>query len=53
MFKRILASLLAGLFYASVFGTIGTLAACNTVDGMGRDLQAGGREIREEARERR
>lgn len=50
MIKRILTPLLATLFYVSFFGT---LAGCNTVEGIGTDIQQGGRAIKEEAREQR
>ena len=50
MFKRILFSLLAAL---SLSTGLGTLAGCNTVDGIGKDIQAGGTELRQEAREHR
>jgi predicted small secreted protein len=48
MIRRISASLLAALF---VVGSLGTLAACNTMEGVGQDIQRGGQEIKEEARE--
>ena len=50
MIKRILAPLLAALFVASFFGS---LAGCNTVEGVGKDIEQGGREIKNEAREHR
>lgn len=50
MIKNSLLRVLAVLFLAS---GLGSLAACNTVDGMGKDMQAGGREVREEANEHR
>ena len=48
MISRILGTLLATLFVASVFGT---LAGCNTIEGAGQDIQQGGHAISEEARE--
>lgn len=50
MIRKIAHSLLA-----AVFVTLGMapLAGCNTVEGVGKDLQRGGQEIREEAREQR
>jgi entericidin B len=48
MIKKIIASLLATLFFAGVFGT---LAGCNTIEGAGTDIQQGGRAIKDEARE--
>ncbi|MDB5810065.1 MAG: Entericidin EcnAB [Betaproteobacteria bacterium] len=46
--KKLSASLLAALFLAGVFGT---LAGCNTVEGAGKDIQAGGKAIKDEASE--
>ena len=48
MIKRILAPLLSILFFVSFFGT---LAGCNTVEGAGKDIEQGGRAIKNEARE--
>ena len=48
--KRILSPLLAAFFLASLFGT---LAGCNTVEGAGKDIEQGGRAIKNEAREQR
>ncbi len=48
MTKRIVASLLAALFLVSLFGT---LAGCNTMEGMGKDIEQGGKAIKNEARE--
>jgi entericidin B len=48
MIRKIIASLLATLFFAGVFGT---LAGCNTIEGAGTDIQQGGRAIKDEARE--
>ena len=50
MIKRILSPLLAALFFASFFGT---LAGCNTMEGAGKDIEQGGRAIKNEAREQR
>ncbi len=50
MVKRIFAPLLAVLFLAGIFGT---LAGCNTVEGAGKDIEQGGRAIKNEAREQR
>jgi len=50
MIKRILSPLLAAVFLASLFGT---LAGCNTVEGAGKDIEQGGRAIKNEAREQR
>jgi len=50
MIKKLFASLLATLFLASIFAT---LAGCNTMAGIGQDLEQGGRAIKDEAREKR
>jgi len=50
MIKRILGPLLAALFFVSFFGT---LAGCNTMAGIGQDVEQGGRAIKDEAREKR
>ena len=50
MIKKLFASLLATLFLASAFAT---LAGCNTVEGAGKDIEQGGKAIKDEARERR
>ena len=50
MFKRFLSPLLAALFLA---GSLGTLAGCNTMEGAGKDIEQGGRAIKNEAREQR
>jgi predicted small secreted protein len=46
LIKRIFALLLTTLFLA---GTAATLAACNTVEGAGKDIEAGGDAIKDEA----
>ena len=48
MLNKIFMSLLAVLFTAGLFGSI---AGCNTVEGAGKDIQAGGAAIKDEARE--
>jgi entericidin B len=48
MIRKILASLVATLFFAGAFGT---LAGCNTVEGAGTDIQQGGKALKDEARE--
>ena len=50
MTKRILSPLLAALLFASFFGS---LAGCNTVEGAGKDIEEGGRAIKNEAREQK
>jgi len=48
MINKIFASLLAVLFMA---GLSGSVAGCNTVEGAGKDIQAGGAAIKNEASE--
>lgn len=48
MFKRIFVQLLATLFLASA---VGTLTGCNTMEGAGKDIEQGGKAIKEEAKE--
>ncbi|MBI2800500.1 MAG: entericidin A/B family lipoprotein [Gammaproteobacteria bacterium] len=48
--KKIFVPLLATLFAASLFGT---LAGCNTVEGAGKDIQQGGKAIKDEAKEQK
>ena len=48
--KRIFSPLLAAFFVAGLFGT---LAGCNTVEGAGKDIEQGGRAIKNEAREQK
>ena len=50
MLKPLVASLLAALF---IVGAIGTLAGCNTIEGAGKDIQQGGKAIKDEANEQR
>ena len=50
MIKRIFAPLLAALYFVSFFGT---LAGCNTIEGAGKDVEQGGKAIKDEAREKR
>jgi entericidin B len=50
MIRKIISSLLATAVLAGLFGTI---AGCNTVEGVGKDLQRGGAAIRDEANEHR
>ncbi len=50
MIKRAVVRLMAMLFVAGVFGT---LAACNTMEGAGKDIQQGGKAIADEAREQK
>lgn len=48
MFKRIFVQLLATLFLVS---TIATLTGCNTMEGAGKDIEKGGKAIKDEANE--
>ena len=48
MIRKIVYCLLAVLFVPVVAAP---LAGCNTVEGVGKDIERGGREIKEEARE--
>jgi predicted small secreted protein len=50
MIKRILSPLLAALF---VVGFFGSLSGCNTVEGAGKDIEQGGKAIKNEAREQK
>ena len=50
MIKRIFAPLLAVLYFVGFFGT---LAGCNTIEGAGKDVEQGGKAIKDEAREKR
>ncbi|HEY2629977.1 MAG TPA: entericidin A/B family lipoprotein [Usitatibacter sp.] len=49
MFKKFIAPLLAATFLATTAGAL--LSGCNTVEGAGKDVESGGRAIKEEARE--
>jgi entericidin B len=48
MIKNLFSPLLAALFFAGLFGSI---AGCNTVEGAGKDIQQGGKAIKDEAKE--
>ena len=50
MIKRMFSPLLAALLFASLFGSI---AGCNTMEGAGKDIEQGGKAIKNEAREQR
>ena len=50
MIKRFFTTLLAGFLFIGFFGT---LAACNTMAGVGQDVEQGGKAIKDEAREKR
>jgi entericidin B len=50
MIKRIFSPVLAALVFASF---LSSLAGCNTMEGAGKDIEEGGRAIKNEAREQR
>jgi len=50
MISRIFVTLLATLFLA---GVIGTLSGCNTMEGAGKDIEQGGKAIKDEAKEQK
>ena len=46
--KNFLTLLMAALF---LVGTVATVTGCNTVEGAGKDIQQGGKSIKDEANE--
>ncbi len=50
MIKKFFSSLMAALILAGAFAV---LAGCNTVEGVGKDLEQGGKAIKNEANEQR
>lgn len=50
MIRKIGTSMLAALFLAGVFAA---LSGCNTMEGMGKDIERGGKAIKDESRERK
>lgn len=50
MMTKIFTSLLAALFLTGLFGMV---TGCNTVEGAGKDIQQGGKAIKDEANEHR
>jgi predicted small secreted protein len=48
MIKRIFIMLLATAFMA---GTVASLSGCNTMEGAGKDIEKGGKAIKDEANE--
>jgi entericidin B len=48
MIKRIFVPIMAALFLAGVFGSI---AGCNTMEGAGKDIEKGGKAVKDEANE--
>jgi entericidin B len=51
MIKKILSPFLTAAILAGAFATVGTISGCNTIEGAGKDVEHGGRAIKEEARE--
>ena len=50
MIKRVFTALFAAFFFA---GLLGTLAGCNTMEGAGKDIEQGGKALKNEAREQK
>ena len=50
MIKKIFASLLTATF---LVGFLGALSGCNTMEGAGKDIEQGGKALKNEAREQR
>jgi entericidin B len=50
MSGKIIASILATLFLVAA---VGTVTGCNTVEGAGKDIELGGKALRDEAAEHR
>lgn len=50
MVKRSVAALTAALFLA---GFVGAFAGCNTIEGAGKDIERGGKAIKDEASEQK
>lgn len=50
MIRKLFASVLAALFMVTA---VVTLAGCNTVEGVGKDIQQGGKALKNEANEHR
>ena len=50
MIKRIFSGLISAMFVAGLFAP---LAACNTIEGAGKDIERGGKAVRDEAREQK
>lgn len=48
MFKKTFALMLTSIF---LIGTIATLTGCNTMEGAGKDIEKGGKAIKDEASE--
>ena len=50
MFKRLMSALVTAAVASVCFGT---LSACNTIAGVGQDIEKGGSAIKNEAKEKR
>lgn len=50
MVKRFIAPIMATVFLA---GILGALTGCNTMEGAGKDIEQGGRVLKDEARQQR
>ena len=50
MIKKIFATFLTSIYLAAAFGA---LSGCNTVEGAGKDIEAGGKKLKDEAREQK
>lgn len=50
MIRKFFSTLLATLYLA---GALGTLTGCNTVEGMGKDIEQGGKALKDEAKEQK
>lgn len=50
MVKRFIAPIMATVFLA---GILGVLTGCNTMEGAGKDIEQGGRVLKDEARQQR
>ena len=48
--KKMLVPLLAAVF---VLGSLGALTGCNTIEGAGKDIEKGGKAVKDEAREQK
>ncbi len=51
MIKKIVSPLMAAVILAGAFATVGTLSGCNTIEGAGKDVEAGGRDIHDAAKD--
>ena len=50
MIKKILVPLFTAIF---LLGSLGALTGCNTVEGAGKDIEKGGKAIKDEAQEQK